>query len=449
MQSYFVELDDISTKEQTLASIRDDVKSVQEELTIGYDLTEKLLGIASRLTDTELRHNIFGSDDSHVQTAKRAYSDLQGAIATILGELEKQLSVVKAQKNAALEQLSAATGADAKGIATVEKRSARKTKYEALAAQKEKIRKEREILNAELVKRLDLVRDYEFVQDSRTNKRAEMKDSINTRLATAIRRGPSIAINFYPHGNREEFQKKFGTYGQGSTRETGILKGLGLKYLDRKFAEIICDKNIPSQVVAKILQGNTEGFAASHPDGSNSIHKEDSKRIFEHLNPRITEFSEEYFIVEKLEQLLVVAEIELNDLPQITLDGQPIAGLSPGQRCSALVPIILLQGTHPLIIDQPEDNLDNKLVFDLVVEILRNLKEHRQIIVATHNPNIPVSGDAEQILVFEPVNKFTGKISTQGSIDDAAVIEAVKNIMEGGAAAFLTRAQKYRYRLSR
>ena len=135
-------------------------------------------------------------------------------------------------------------------------------------------------------------------------------------------------------------------------------------------------------------------------------------------------------------------------MPQITLDGEPIAGLSPGQRCSALVPIILLQGTHPLIIDQPEDNLDNKLVFDLVVEILRNLKEHRQIIVATHNPNIPVSGDAEQILVFEPVNKFTGKISTQGSIDDAAVIEAVKNIMEGGAAAFLS-VQKYRYRLSR
>ena len=297
MQSYFVELDDISTKEQTLASIRDDVKSVQEELTIGYDLTEKLLGIASRLTDTELRHNIFGSDDSHVQTAKRAYSDLQGAIATISATRKT------AFRREGPEKCGTRTALGCDWCRRQRHRHRRetigpKTKYEALAAQKEKIRKEREILNAELVKRLDLVRDYEFVQDSRTNKRAEMKDSINTRLATAIRRGPSIAINFYPHGNREEFQKKFGTYGQGSTRETGILKGLGLKYLDRKFAEIICDKNIPSQVVAKILQGNTEGFAASHPDGSNSIHKEDSKRIFEHLNPRITEFSEEYFIVE-------------------------------------------------------------------------------------------------------------------------------------------------------
>jgi energy-coupling factor transporter ATP-binding protein EcfA2 len=197
-----------------------------------------------------------------------------------------------------------------------------------------------------------------------------------------------------------------------------------------------------------VLKGKEDTFVASHPDGKDSISLEDAKRILAHLNPRNEEFGEKYFYADKVQTLLELQEIEVDDHPEITLDGQPITSLSPGQRCNALVPIILLQGNHPLTIDQPEGNLDNRLVFDLVVEILRNLKESRQIIVATHNPNIPVSGDAEQIVVFESIDRKTGRIAVQGSIDDPEVIEAVKDIMEGGEEAFLTRAGKYRYELS-
>jgi hypothetical protein len=73
---------------------------------------------------------------------------------------------------------------------------------------------------------------------------------------------------------------------------------------------------------------------------------------------------------------------------------------------------------------------------------MRILKERRQIIVATHNPNIPVSGDAENILVFKPEG-HKGILERNGSIDYEPVIDEVKSIMEGGEDAFVVRANKY------
>ena len=84
------------------------------------------------------------------------------------------------------------------------------------------------------------------------------------------------------------------------------------------------------------------------------------------------------------EQIMELEICECTDLPKIYFHVQgekkPIEDLSPGQRCTALLPIILLETDTPLIIDQPEDNLDNQFIFDLVVNTMRNLKESRQII---------------------------------------------------------------------
>jgi hypothetical protein len=78
-----------------------------------------------------------------------------------------------------------------------------------------------------------------------------------------------------------------------------------------------------------------------------------------------------------------------------------------------------------------------------VVDILRGLKEHRQIIVATHNPNIPVSGDAEQVVVFDSPHKDRCCAIEQGSIDEEAIVRQIKTIMEGGDKAFEMRMKKY------
>jgi DNA repair ATPase RecN len=449
MQSVFSEIDKILENKKVLGSALDDLTAVRNSVSVAYDIKDKLNEIASKLVDVAVRDRVFGINGDLIDQAAGAHSLLLSSISMMVDALGLETKSAKEAETLATGKLSDIAGGDAKNLSSIDKRRARKARYDDLLATKEKIGKEREMLIAELSTRDTLLSEYENLQFERSGARAATKDEINKKLAAAIVHGPTIAISFASLGDRDEFERRLGTSGSGTTpqKETGILKNVGLKYMERRIAKIISSKLTPSQFVTSILDGKEEDFAISHPDGKDSITLEDSKRIFAHLNPRNKEFGEEYFFADKLQTLLELQEIELDDHPEITLDGQPITNLSPGQRCSALVPIILLQGNHPLIIDQPEDNLDNRLVFDLIVEILRNLKESRQMIIATHNPNIPVSGDAEQIVVFESIDRKTGRIAVQGSIDDPEVIEAVKDIMEGGDEAFLTRAKKYRYEL--
>ncbi len=117
-------------------------------------------------------------------------------------------------------------------------------------------------------------------------------------------------------------------------------------------------------------------------------------------------------------------------------------GLSTGQRCTAILSLILVERNTPLIVDQPEDDLDNQFIFDEIVQTLRREKERRQFLVATHNANIPVSGDAELIIVLA-ANEKGGWVEKTGSIDDPALREPVENILEGGPDAFLIRKEKY------
>ena len=108
-----------------------------------------------------------------------------------------------------------------------------------------------------------------------------------------------------------------------------------------------------------------------------------------------------------------------------------------------MLPLIALSETVPLIIDQPEDNLDNRMVGTTLTKILADLKERRQIIVATHNPNIVVGGDAEQVIVLDAPEAHRTTVGPSGSIDDPKIIDAVIAIMEGGKDAFLARERRY------
>lgn len=121
---------------------------------------------------------------------------------------------------------------------------------------------------------------------------------------------------------------------------------------------------------------------------------------------------------------------------------------SPGQKSAAILAFILNSGENPLIIDQPEDDIDNSLIYSLVVKSIRKMKSKRQIIIVTHNPNIPVLGDAEGIIVLERNNQ--GKVTFRkgkkaGCIEEKLIREGICEIMEGGEDAFRKRERKYQY----
>lgn len=146
---------------------------------------------------------------------------------------------------------------------------------------------------------------------------------------------------------------------------------------------------------------------------------------------------------EELIELLSLQEVSVHDLVKILSDGTSVDRLSPGGRSSAMLPLIALSDSAPLIIDQPEDNLDNRMVGQTLSSILAELKERRQIIVTTHNPNIVVGGDAEQVVVLDAPTADAAKVELTGSIDDDDVIDAVIRIMEGGKEAFEARERRY------
>ena len=123
---------------------------------------------------------------------------------------------------------------------------------------------------------------------------------------------------------------------------------------------------------------------------------------------------------------------------------RPLEKLSIGQQCTAILHLLLLENNDPLIIDQPEDNLDNEFIADRIVKELRSEKISRQFIFATHNANIPVFGDAEWIGVIESEeNKALLPDSMQGGIDDSQIQQRAADILEGGKTAFYQRKDKY------
>jgi len=137
-------------------------------------------------------------------------------------------------------------------------------------------------------------------------------------------------------------------------------------------------------------------------------------------------------------------EILLNDRPREKGSMlRPIDELSPGQRCSAILPILLLNGRSPLIIDQPEDNLDNRLIRQVIVNILASIKLRRQVVVATHNPNLPVLGDVEQAIVLRAVEEKQAYLETTGDLDSPETVAHLTEIMEGGREAFQYRQSIY------
>jgi hypothetical protein len=143
--------------------------------------------------------------------------------------------------------------------------------------------------------------------------------------------------------------------------------------------------------------------------------------------------------------LYVLESVIPEDSLEITMfirgEARSINQLSSGQKATALLPLILREAEYPLIIDQPEDDLDNAFVSEKLIERIRKLKANRQLIFVTHNANIPVLGDAEQVIVMEMEGPSRASPSRSGSVEEMK--EDVIRILEGGREAFQQRQARY------
>jgi hypothetical protein len=244
-------------------------------------------------------------------------------------------------------------------------------------------------------------------------------------------------INYKEHLVRkkkiEEINKKL----QGILNITPEYKGFKEKF-EKSLISIFKGSKIRTDYLKDIcMNGDAISFAKTVREGKQAI-----KQKYNITDPAATQ------IVEWLkdDKLMEIETFHIPDKIDIRLkvgeEYKPFLELSLGQKCTSLLLLVLLEKDIPLIIDQPEDDLDNRFIYEDVVRILRKEKFRRQFIVATHNANIPVLGDAELVAVLETEGDKS-KIRTKGSIDDPDIGKGIKEILEGGEEAFKRRKEKY------
>lgn len=124
----------------------------------------------------------------------------------------------------------------------------------------------------------------------------------------------------------------------------------------------------------------------------------------------------------------------------------PIQKASVGQKTTAILTYILSSGSEPLLLDQPEDDLDNRLVYHFIVKRLKKAKQSRQIIIATHNANIPVNAQTDYMISMSS-NNTAIKVKCAGSLDNEKIREEILDVLEGGQEAFKMRAKKYHLKI--
>jgi chromosome segregation protein len=184
---------------------------------------------------------------------------------------------------------------------------------------------------------------------------------------------------------------------------------------------------------AKAEGGNLEELLAVHKIINTSLIENDFKRIIDSLDTAsIIDFALE---LPSYTLVLKYCKDAHNKIP--------FEDASYGQQAGAILTILLNQEFGPLIIDQPEDDLDNKVIHQITENII-TAKHKRQLIFSSHNANVAVNGDAELILCFDHnADKSAGEILNKGSIDRPEIKETVKDVMEGGKIAFELRKTKY------
>jgi energy-coupling factor transporter ATP-binding protein EcfA2 len=249
-----------------------------------------------------------------------------------------------------------------------------------------------------------------------------MRDQISTlreEVATQLQReaGPQVRIRIMRNADHLAYQQM-------------LIEGLrGARV--RNHEEIIATlMQLRPEQLAQLIQTNDLGSFEELTVFGN----ERSRKILDAFRDNVDPLSLEVIAIEDK------IGIELN----VASTGQPnfkdASDLSRGQKCTALLPILLARRDSPLIIDQPEDNLDNHFIFETVVNALQRLKRRRQMIFITHNANIPVLAEADLVLVMNSDGRV-GFVETSGTVDECR--DQIIDLLEGGREAFELRSKRY------
>lgn len=329
------------------------------------------------------------------------------AAAHALEERVKTHAIALAEQHAAqeAEYRTIVAASEEQGERTAERHALQAALATAQSAANDQLAKEQQrsavvAAREELLKRSSELRDQRFA----------LRKQIAQRLSSQF---PSIRVTVTQAANLAAYQQLV----------TDALKGAGVK--QGPTAERLCQQFLPGELSALVVHNDLPTLMQKA-----GFDEDRSKKILHALRTAGTHYT--------------IESVPLDDQPAIELlDGDTFKDstrLSTGQRCTTILPILLTQSERPLLIDQPEDNLDNAFVYETIVRALQAIKGSRQVILVTHNPNIPVLGEAERVFVFTSDGQHA-KLKDVGTVDECR--EHIERILEGGREAFLLRKARY------
>jgi DNA repair ATPase RecN len=435
----FKDLDEITQKlnflEELSKAMAAAVTGISKLTTVSYqESTKRNVSISAWALEFLRRLGIEGVNDEILKQK----GILSGQLASINAIIEQEKASLQNSKNETFKAIRSVIGQE--DAISIDLRDTAKKRLDFVQEQFESYKKDLKILEDLLATRQGIIAKVKDVKKRIFATRNAEISKIEDKIGIVNDQDFSIALKLNQDLDRNNFLAVL--------RDNTVGINFHGQWRNKKVPNVIVAKLEPFAFVDSILQLDIKQLTHkirvtdNNVDVEYEIDQDYAKKLAEDNVPfeMLGELGIKKYDKEKLNKLLTLQEVEYDDEFFITLGGKAIQHCSPGQRCSAMLPIVTLTSNAPIIIDQPEDNLDNRLVSRAIFKILAKLKESRQIIVATHNPNIPISGDAEQVIVFNPV----GTIKDFGSIDESSIIQNIIELMEGGKEAFEKRRKKYR-----
>ena len=415
----------VAEKLRSLTDCIDDDQLVEDGYKKFNDLIEKVNELINYVNNDlnilQERLNISKTGHKSIVNLKEIYKELREHLLVALNGLLEDISSFKRKYENAKEDWREYKKSIERKVEEVKRELGKKDlkpeKLEELARRRaflepriQELERLEEELNKKLAERNDLKSRLKMERHKLFEIRQRKVEEINKKLKGRLK----LEVKF--EDDRSEFEKRLRSLLKGSrVSQTAInnivtsklaIDGLLLsEYIQRGKEEIMSKFNLTETMA--------ENFVSWFKD---------DERLFQ----LETLFPEDRIII----------KLNVNE------DFKDIEKLSDGQKATALLLLLFAQEDRILILDQPEEDLDNRFIYEDVVKILRDYKSKRQFIIATHNANIPVIGDSELIVVLESAEGVCNIVDL-GSIDKASIREHVKNIMEGGEEAFRLRFEKY------
>lgn len=323
-----------------------------------------------------------------------------------LGERSSEVSALHLKQEKAYQDLLALREKE-KDQATERDKLLRR--QSELQEEQKRLRKRRDDLKEKERARATMLRRLSDLRDTRFRQRLAVTDRLTSQL------GPTIQVQIEQYGNTDPYRDIL----------LDIMKGAGFKYT--QIVERTVER-IPPHELAEIVHGGDVQALADHLE----VDADRANRFLLQLKDKPAIFD--------------IEVVDLHDRPTIKLrdgvDYKDATVLSTGQKCTTILPILLLESASPLLIDQPEDNLDNAFIYETVVKSVRRVRGKRQLLFVTHNPNIPVLGDAQRVVVLQSDGRIAS-VKAIGTVDD--VKDEIETVLEGGREAFRRRKERYGY----